>query len=58
MVTNERFWEQAPSMDRKERAKQFIPFSPLRGFEELLRAKEREIEARANTHPENPESHM
>ncbi len=58
MVTNERFWEQAPRMDRKERAKQFIPFSPLRGFEELLRAKEREIEARANTHPENPESRM
>jgi len=44
-------------MDRKERAKQFIPFSPLRGYEELLRAKEREVEAQANFPSPNPESH-
>lgn len=57
MVTNERFWEQLPRMDQKERAKQFIPFSPLRGYEELLRAKEREVEAQANFPSPNPESH-
>lgn len=57
MVTNERFWEQLPRMDRKERAKQFIPFSPLRGYEELLRAKEREVKAQANFPSPNPESH-
>lgn len=57
MVTNERFWEQLPRMDRKERAKQFISFSPLRGYEELLRAKEREVEAQANFPSPNPESH-
>lgn len=47
MVTNERFWELRPVMEPAQRAKQFIPFSPLKGYEELLRAKEREIEALA-----------
>lgn len=30
-------------MNREERAKQFIPFSPLKGYEEALREKERTI---------------
>lgn len=30
-----------------ERAKIFVPFNPLKGFSEALRAKEREVEASA-----------
>lgn len=30
-------------MDREERAKQFIPFSPLKGYEEALREKEKTV---------------
>ena len=30
-------------MERTERAKQFMPFSPLKGYEEALREKERAI---------------
>lgn len=33
-------------MDRAERAKQFMPFAALKGYEEALRAKEAEVEAR------------
>lgn len=33
-------------MDPIERAKQFVPFSALTGYEEALRAKELEVEAR------------
>lgn len=31
-------------MDRQERAKQFMPFAALKGYEEALREKEREKE--------------
>lgn len=31
-----------PKMDRAERAKQFMPFAALKGYEEALRKKERE----------------
>lgn len=33
-------------ISRAERARQFMPFSALRGFEELIRQQEREITAR------------
>lgn len=36
-------------MTPEERAKQFMPFAALKGYEEALRAKEKEIEE-ANTH--------
>lgn len=36
-------------MDRAERAKQFMPFAALKGYEEALRAKEAEVEARMET---------
>lgn len=36
-----------PRMPLSERAKIFVPFDPLRGFDEALRAKEREVEAEA-----------
>lgn len=36
-----------PRMPMSERAKIFVPFDPLRGFSEALRAKEREVEAEA-----------
>lgn len=32
-----------PRMDRSERAKQFMPFDPLKGFREALREKEKII---------------
>ena len=40
-------------MSREERAKQFMPFAALKGYEEALRAKEREVEA---MHAEKHES--
>lgn len=36
-----------PKMNRADRAKIFMPFNPLEGFAEALRAKEAEIEAQA-----------
>jgi len=33
-----------PKMSPSDRAKQFLPFAALKGYEEALRAKEREIE--------------
>ena len=36
-----------PKMSPAERAKQFMPFAALKGYEEALRAKEREIESKA-----------
>lgn len=34
-----------PRMPLSQRAKIFIPFDPLKGYQEALRAKEREAEA-------------
>lgn len=34
-----------PRMPLSQRAKIFIPFDPLKGYQEALREKEREIEA-------------
>ena len=34
-----------PRMPLKQRAKIFIPFDPLKGYQEALREKEREAEA-------------
>ncbi len=31
-------------MSREERAKQFMPFAALKGYEEALREKEKEVE--------------
>ena len=36
-----------PKMTREDRAKQFLPFAALKGYEEALRAKEKEIEEAA-----------
>ncbi|MDD7365108.1 MAG: hypothetical protein PUG35_06430 [Olsenella sp.] len=36
-----------PRMPLSERAKIFMPFNPLKGFEEALREKEREVEREA-----------
>ncbi|MBP5660197.1 MAG: hypothetical protein J6X08_02560 [Lachnospiraceae bacterium] len=36
-----------PKMSREDRAKQFMPFAALKGYEEALRAKEKEIEEAA-----------
>ena len=36
-----------PRMPLSQRAKIFIPFDPLKGFQEALREKEREAERRA-----------
>ena len=33
-------------MSREERAKQFMPFAALKGYEEALREKEREVAKR------------
>lgn len=33
-----------PKMDREERAKQFMPFAALKGYQEAIRKKEREVE--------------
>ena len=35
-----------PKMDRSNRAKQFMPFAALKGYEEALREKEREVAER------------
>lgn len=35
-----------PKMSREDRAKQFMPFAALKGYEEALRAKEAEVEER------------
>lgn len=35
-----------PKMNREERAKQFMPFAALKGYEEALREKEREVAER------------
>ena len=35
-----------PRMPLSQRAKIFIPFDPLKGYQEALRAKEHEAEAR------------
>ncbi len=37
---------QKTKMSREERAKQFVPFAALKGYEEALREKEREVAAR------------
>lgn len=37
---------QRVKMSREERAKQFMPFAALKGYEEALREKEREVAAR------------
>ena len=37
-----------PRMPLSQRAKIFIPFDPLKGYQEALRTKEREAEARMN----------
>ncbi|MDO4400146.1 MAG: hypothetical protein Q4D27_04250 [Coriobacteriia bacterium] len=38
-----------PRMTPAERAKIFMPFNPLKGFQEALREKEAEAEARSAT---------
>lgn len=35
-------------MSPEDRAKQFLPFAALKGYEEALRRKEEEVEAMAN----------
>ncbi len=42
-------------MDRAERAKQFMPFNPLRGFQEALREKEKVVVERAELSEEEGE---
>jgi len=37
---------QRPKMSREERAKQFMPFAALKGYEEALREKERQVAER------------
>ena len=39
-----------PRMPLSQRAKIFIPFDPLKGYQEALRAKEREAEANMADH--------
>lgn len=39
-------------MTPEERAKQFMPFAALKGYEEALRAKEKEMEERAEPEKE------
>lgn len=36
--------ENRPKMDRAERAKQFMPFAALKGYEEALQERERRAE--------------
>ena len=44
-------------MSNAERAKIFIPFNPLKGFQEALRAKEAEMEGRFDRNiPFNPDT--
>lgn len=38
--------KERPKMSRAERAKQFMPFAALKGYEEALRQREKEIAAR------------
>lgn len=38
-----------PKMSPAERAKQFMPFAALKGYEEALRKKEREMEEKMKT---------
>lgn len=40
-----------PRMPRAQRAKIFIPFDPLKGYQEALREKEREVETRMGERP-------
>ena len=40
-----------PRMPRAQRAKIFIPFDPLKGYQEALREKEREAETRVGGRP-------
>lgn len=42
-------------MSREERAKQFMPFGALKGYQEALRRKEREIGKAAEPAGERPE---
>jgi len=44
-----------PKMTREDRAKQFLPFAALKGYEEALRAKEKEIEEAALRKPALPD---
>ncbi len=44
MSGNDKF---RPKMSREDRAKQFMPFAALKGYEEALRAVEKEIEEAA-----------
>lgn len=39
-------------MTPEERAKQFMPFAALKGYEEALRAKEKEMEQKAEPEKE------
>ena len=45
-----------PRMPLSQRAKIFIPFDPLKGYQEALRQKEREAEAHMNerVHVDDP----
>lgn len=42
-----------PKMSPEDRAKQFLPFAALKGYEEALRAKELEIEEMHRQQGEN-----
>lgn len=42
---------QRPKMSREERAKQFMPFAALKGYEEALREKERQVAEREKKEP-------
>ena len=48
-----KFHEPHPKMSREERAKQFLPFAALKGYEEALRAKEAEVLGLAEHQLEN-----
>lgn len=38
--------ENRPKMSREDRAKQFMPFAALKGYQEALRKKEKEVNAK------------
>lgn len=40
--------ENRPKMDRAERAKQFMPFAALKGYEEALREREKRAEKKVS----------
>lgn len=40
-----------PKMSPADRAKQFMPFAALKGYEEALREKEREVEEKMKNEP-------